>query len=322
MWKYIVKRLLLLIPVLIGVTLLVFAIMNLRPGNPGQIALGMEASQEAIDAYNAKLGLDQPFFTRYFQYMGNLLKGDFGQSWYGSQLVSDRIFDAFPHTLTICLLSVLLAMLLGIPIGILSAVKQYSIWDRIATIIAMLFASIPKFWQCLLMSMLFAVQLKLLPAYGLDSWQSYIMPVFCLSTNTMGLTIRLTRSSMLEEIRKDYVRTARAKGAKEKSVIFRHALRNSLIPVVTACGVNFSLLLGGTVFTESVYAIPGLGSVIVKSISNKDVPMIMGCVVILAICAVVINLLIDILYAYLDPRIKAKYIGGTKKKKKEVATNV
>lgn len=314
MWRYIVKRLLLLIPVLIGVTLLVFTIMNLKPGDPGRIFLGMEASQEAVDAYNEKLGLNDPFFTRYFNYMKGLLRGDMGTSWYGTESVSERVFSALPGTFKICFFSIILAVIVGVPLGILSAVKQYSIWDRIGTVIAMISASIPTFWLCLLMSMLFAVSLKWLPAYGLDSWKSYIMPVIALSVNTMGMTLRLTRSSMLEEIRKDYVRTARAKGAKETSVIFHHALRNSLIPVITALGANFSILLGGTVFVESVYAIPGLGSIIVKAITNKNVPMIMGCVVVLAVCSVVINLLVDLCYAYLDPRIKAQYVGGKKKR--------
>ena len=319
MWKYIVKRLLLLIPVMIGVTLLVFTIMNLKPGDPGRIFLGMEASQEAVDAYNENLGLNDPFFTRYFNYMKGLVKGDLGTSWYGTEKVAERVFAAFPDTLLLCLLAIALAVIVGVPLGILSAVKQYSIWDRLGTVFAMLSASIPNFWLCLLMSMLFASTLKWLPAYGLDSWKAYIMPVIALSVHTMGVTVRLTRSSMLEEIRKDYVRTARAKGAKEKSAIFHHALRNSLIPVVTALGANFSTLLGGTVFVESVYALPGLGNIIVKSITNKNVPMIMGCVVILAICCVIINLLVDLCYAYLDPRIKAQYVGGKKKRKGDKA---
>lgn len=315
MWRYIVKRLLLLIPVMIGVTLLVFAIMNLKPGDPGRIFLGMEASQEAVDAYNDSLGLNDPFFVRYFDYMKGLVKGDLGTSWYSNESVADRVFSAFPATLWLCLLAILVAVVVGVPLGILSAVKQYSIWDRLGTVFAMVAASLPTFWLCLLMSMLFAVILRWLPAYGLDSWKAYIMPVIALSLGSMGMVVRLTRSSMLEEIRKDYVRTARAKGAKEKSVIFHHALRNSLIPVITALGSTFSVLLGGTVFVESVYAIPGLGSIIVKSITNKNVPMIMGCVVLLAVCSVVINLVVDLCYAYLDPRIKAQYV-GTKKKKK------
>lgn len=307
MWRYIVKRLILLIPVVIGVTLLVFFIMNVKPGDPGRMILGMSATQEAVDAYNSSLGLDQPFFVRYFDYLLHLIQGDFGVSWKGAEPILPTILELFPNTIKICLLAIAFAMAIGIPLGVLSAVKQYSVVDRVASTLAMVLASVPVFWLCLLMTLLFSVVLKWLPSFGLNSWQSYIMPMIALGANTLGLSIRLTRSSMLEEIRQDYIRTARAKGVKEKTVIFTHALRNSLIPVVTACGTNFSLLLGGTVFVEAVFAIPGLGQYLITAVNNKDVPVVMGCVVILAISVVVINLIIDIIYAFLDPRIKSQY---------------
>ena len=317
MWRYIVKRLLMLIPVVIGVTFLVFSIMNLKPGDPGRMILGLNASQETVDQYNIELGLDRPFLVRYLDYMGHLVRGDFGQSWYGSEPVLPHILQLYPATLKICLLSILFAMAVGIPLGVLSAVKQYSLADRIASTFAMILASIPTFWLCLLMTLLFAVRLKLLPSFGLTSWKHYIMPMIALGAGTMGLTIRLTRSSMLEEIRQDYVRTARAKGAKEKTVIFRHALRNSLIPVVTACATNFSLLLGGTVFVEAVFAIPGLGNYLIGAVNQKDIPVVMGCVVILAISIVIINLGVDIIYAFLDPRIKSKYQGSIRQSRRK-----
>ena len=316
MWKYILKRLLWLIPVIIGVTLLVFAVMNLKPGDPGRTYLGLNASQAAVDEYNESLGLNDPFFVRYFNYMKGLLRLDFGKSWVGGESVNERIRSAVPQTLKICVLAIVLSFVVGVPIGVLSAVKQYSIADRTFTILAMILACIPVFWLCNLAAMLFTLKLHWLPATGLDSWKAYIMPVVCTAANTIGLTVRMARSSMLEEIRKDYVRTARAKGAKEKSVILKHALRNSMIPVTTLLGINFSLLMGGTVFVESVYSIQGLGSIIYRSISNNDIPMLTGCVVILAVFSVIVNLLVDVLYAYLDPRIKAKYTG---KKKKKVA---
>ena len=318
MWKYIVKRLLLLIPVVIGVTFLVFGIMNLKPGDPGRMILGISATQEAVDEYNVALGLNKPFLVRYLDYMKNLVRGDFGVSWYGSEPVLPNILHLFPATLKICLLALIFAMAVGIPLGVLSAVKQYSIADRIASTFAMILASVPTFWLCLLMTLFFSVRLNLLPSFGLSSWKHYIMPMFALGANMLGSCIRLTRSSMLEEIRQDYVRTARAKGAKEKTVIFLHALRNSLIPVVTACGTTFSLLLGGTVFVEAVFAIPGLGNYLITAVTKKDIPVVMGCVVILAISVVIINLLIDILYAFLDPRIKSKYQGSVRSRRKAV----
>lgn len=312
MWKYILKRLLWLIPIILGVTLLVFALMSLKPGDPGRTYLGLNATQEAVDEYNESLGLNDPFFVRYFNYVKGLIKLDFGKSWVGGEPVNDRIMSALPQTLKVCVYAIVVAFITGLPIGILSAVKQYSLADRVLTIIAMILACIPVFWLCNMAAMFFTLKLHWLPATGLGSWKAYIMPVFGTAANTIGLTVRMSRSSMLDEMRKDYIRTARAKGAKESSVIFKHALRNSLISVTTTLGVNFSILMGGTVFVESVYSIQGLGTCIVRSISNNDVPMLTGCVIILATFSVIVNLLVDLLYAYLDPRLRAKY--ASKKK--------
>jgi len=319
MWRYILKRLLWLIPIILGVTLLVFALMSLKPGDPGRVYLGLNATQEAVDAYNESLGLNDPFFVRYFNYVKGLIKLDFGKSWVGGESVNDRIMSALPQTLKVCVYALVVAFITGLPIGILSAVKQYSLADRVLTIIAMILACIPVFWLCNMAAMLFTLKLHWLPATGLDTWKAYIMPVIGTAANTIGLTVRMSRSSMLDEMRKDYIRTARAKGAKESSVIFKHALRNSLISVTTTLGVNFSILMGGTVFVENVYAIQGLGTCIVRSISNNDVPMLSGCVIILATFSVIVNLLVDLLYAYLDPRLRAKYTGKKKvaKAKKE-----
>lgn len=317
MWRYILKRLVQVIPVLIGCTLLVFTVMNLKPGDPGRNYLGIEASQEEVDAYNESLGLNRPFFERYFDYMWGICKGDFGRSWIGGTEILPKIAELFPRTVKIVILAILYAVCVGIPLGVFSAVKQYSVGDRIASILAMTITSIPAFFNCLLLLLTFALTLKWLPAYGLGGWKNYILPMVALGAATMGNLLRQMRSNMLEEIRKDYVRTARAKGAKERTVIFKHALRNSLIPVVTCAGSSFSILLGGTVFIEGVFAIPGIGNLIVKSISNNDTPTIMGCVVVLSVCTVLINLGVDIIYAYLDPRIKAKYIGSVKQSKRQ-----
>lgn len=317
MWKFVLKRILWVIPVVIGVTLAVFVIMNVRPGDPGRNYLGVNATQEAVDAYNDSLGLNDPFVDRYMDWMKGLVKLDFGKSWIGGQSVNERIYLAFPNTLKICLYGIILTALLGIPFGVYSAVRQYTAADRFMTILAMVLACIPTFWLCNLMQVLFASKLHWLPAVGTDSWKAFIMPVFCMAANQIGVALRLTRSTMLEEVRQDYIRTVRAKGAPESSVILKHALRNSLIPVITVLGTNFTVLLGGTVFIEGVFAIQGLGTLILKGINTKDIPMIMGCVVILAVMSVFVNLLVDIVYAFIDPRIKSQYVGQKKKAKKQ-----
>lgn len=320
MWRYILKRLLYVIPVMIFCSFAVFGIMNIKPGDPGRTALGVKAPQEAVDAYNHELGLDKPFLVRYKDYMVNLLKGDFGTSYVGGKEIWPQIKELFPNTIRLSILSIVFSLIIGIPLGVLSAVKQYSFADRLSSVIAMILACIPSFWFCLLLMMAFSVKLKWLPAFGLTEWKCYILPVIALSSNTIGTIIRLTRSTMLEEIRKDYVRTARSKGAKERTVIYSHALMNSLIPVVTSLGSKFTGLIGGSVFVEGVFAIPGLGRLIITAINNNDTPTVVGCVVLVSCCSVLINLGVDILYAFLDPRIKAKYIGSVKKRRKtEVA---
>jgi len=316
MWRYILKRLLYLIPVVLFCTFVVFFIMNLNPGDPGRLALGFEATQEAVDAYNHEIGLDRPLLVRYAEYVINLCKGDFGNSYIGGKAVWPQIKEFFPNTLKLSVLALVFSVIIGVPIGVLSAVKQYSLADRVSSVTAMLLACIPPFWLCLLLMMLFSVKLGWLPAYGLSDWKSYILPVLALSANGIGANIRLTRSTMLEEIRKDYVRTARSKGAKERAVIYSHALMNSLIPVVTSLGTRFTRQIGGSVFIESVFAIGGIGSLVIKGVNNNDTPIVVGSVVIISICSVFINLLVDIVYAFLDPRIKGRYVASGKKKKK------
>ena len=290
--------------------------MNLKPGDPGRLALGLEASQEAVDAYNHEIGLDRPLLVRYADYMFNLLKGDFGKSYIGGKAIWPQIKQFFPNTLKLSVSALIFSFIVGVPIGVLSAVKQYSLADRAASVTAMILACIPPFWLCLLLMMLFSVKLGWLPAYGLSDWKSYILPVIAISSNAIGSNIRLTRSTMLEEIRKDYVRTARSKGAKERTVIYSHALMNSLIPVVTSLGTKFTRQIGGSVFVETVFAIGGIGSLVIKGVNNNDTPTVVGSIVIISVCSVLINLLVDIVYAFLDPRIKGRYIASGKKRKK------
>ena len=308
MIKFVVKRILITIPVLLGVALIVFTILSFTPGNPGRLILGENATQAEVDALNHEFGVDQPFFTRFVHYIKNIVtKFDFGNSYLTRQPVLNEITARFPVTFRLALLSICFTCLLGCSLGVLSAVKQYSLLDTASTIGALFFAAIPGFWLALMLIHLFALKLELLPSYGVDTWTGYILPVVCMTfTGAAGL-LRLTRSTMLETIRMDYVRTARAKGATEGRVVFVHALRNALMPVVTSLGMNFGALLGGTIVTESVFAIPGLGTHILSAIRKKDVPTVMGGTLFLAALFCAIMLIVDLIYAYLDPRIKAKY---------------
>lgn len=305
--RYILRRLAMMIPVLLGVTLIVFTIMSFTPGDPARLILGQSAPQETVDKLHTEMGLDDPFAVRYFRYMGGVLHGDFGISYRTQRPVFEEIFTRFPVTLELAFASIVLVVLIGIPLGILSAVKQYSVLDMICTVSAMLMASVPGFWLGLMMILLFSLNLGWLPSSGVGSPAHYIMPAIALSLPIAAEVLRMTRSTMLETIRQDYIRTARSKGASERTVIWRHALKNALLPVVTVIGSEFGGLLGGTILIESVFALPGLGSLVVNSIRTKDVPQVMAATLFIAFIFCVVLLFVDILYAFIDPRIKARY---------------
>ena len=308
MHKYIAKRLLTLIPIILGVTFIVFSIMALTPGDPGRMILGQNASQEAVDMLNDELGLNKPFLIRYVDYIIGAVQGDFGNSYRTGQPVFDEIFVRLPATVTLAVLAIITSVILGIPLGILSAVKQYSLVDYISTVAAMLMASIPGFWLGLMMILLFSLKLGWLPPSGIGSFAHYIMPTIMLAIPNAAAILRLTRTTMLETIRADYIRTARAKGAPEKTVIWKHALKNALLPVITVVGINFGGLLGGTIIAESVFSIPGLGSLTLTAIRMKDIPQVMATVIFLAALFSIVMMLVDILYAFVDPRLRAMYV--------------
>ncbi len=308
MYKYVVKRLLFTIPVLIGVTFIVFTIMALTPGDPGRMILGQAAKQEAVAQLNHELGYDRPFFTRFFEYLKDIVtKLDFGESYRTRKPVFDEIWAKFPHTFKLAVFSIIFSSLIGVSLGILSAVKQYTFIDTFSTVMAMFFAAIPGFWLGMMLIYFFSLRFGLLPSSGIDSWQGFILPIVTLTLSGSASLLRLTRSTMLETIRADYIRTARAKGATQKIVIWRHALKNALLPVITVLGMQFGGLLGGAVITESVFAIPGLGNHIVSAIRQKDVPVVMAGSLFLAALFCLVMLAVDLLYAFIDPRIKAKY---------------
>lgn len=307
MSKYILQRLGMMVIVVIGISFIVFAIMNLTPGNPAQLILGQSASPEQVAKLEAELGLNEPFFVRYFSYLGNMFTGDFGSSYQTRLPVFEEILSRFPTTLTLAAVAMFFAALIGVPVGVLSAVKQYSVVDAVSTVAALIFASIPSFVLGLILMLVFALNLHWLPATGLSSLSGYILPAITLSTATMATLVRMTRSTMLEVLKQDYVRTARAKGAEEKSVILHHSLRNALLPIVTVIGVDFGYLLGGTVVIESVFAISGLGSLLITSIRMKDTPMVLAAIMFVTVAYSLVNLIVDIIYAYIDPRIKSQY---------------
>ena len=296
-----------MVPVLLGVLLVIFVLDYIRDACPAAIILGEGASLEARAALRLEMGLDDPFFTQLFRFVGNALRLDFGNSWITNRPVFTEIFARFPTTMQLAGMAVVLALVMGIPLGIISATKQYSIFDAIANFTGLLAASIPNFWLGMMLVIFFAVTLPLLPPNGWDTPLHWILPVFTIGASSSAIIMRMTRSSMLECIRSDYIRTARAKGQKERIVIFRHALKNALIPVTTVAGLMFGALLGGAVLTETIFAIPGLGRFMVDAIMRRDGPIVQGGVLLLAVSFTIVNLLVDILYAFIDPRIRSQY---------------
>ncbi len=304
MLRYVVKRLLLAIPVLLGVTFVMFLIALITPGDPAVILLGERATPEELATLREQLGLNDPWYQQYFDYVSKAARGDFGTSYRSRTPVFEELMDRFPNTVQLTVAAMAVALLIGIPLGVLSAVKQNTLIDRFAIIFAMLGSSMPVFWIGLVLILIFSLRLNLLPASGKGGIDNLILPATALGVGAAALIARITRSSMLEVLRNDYMRTARAKGLRERVVVLRHGLGNALIPVVTVVGLQFGALLGGAILTETVFAWPGIGRHIVQAIGQRDYPTVRGGVLLVAMTFVIINVLLDVLYAYLDPRIK------------------
>jgi len=307
MSKYILRRLLLMIPVLIGVTFLVFFIISLTPGDPAVMILGNGATEEAISELREEMGFNEPVIIQYGNYMKDLLTGDMGTSYSTGKSVGSEIGQRFPNTFKLTLSAIVLSVMISIPIGVVSATRQYSLFDNIGMIIALIGISMPSFWVGLILIIIFALNLRWLPSGGMDGLKSLILPAFTLAIASTASITRTTRSSMLEVIRQDYIDTAKAKGVSRGVVIRKHALKNALIPAITVIGLEFGVLLGGAVLTETVFSWPGIGRLMVESIQRKDTPMVLGCIIVFAVAFSLVNLLIDILYSFIDPRIKASY---------------
>ena len=308
MYRYVIKRVLFLIPTILGVTFIIFFVMGLTPGNPGRMIPGPTAKQEAIDTLNHDLGYDLPIAERYVNYLKDIVtEGDFGMSYFSGRPVFDEIWPRFLVTIRMSLLILVISVCVGVPVGIYSAVKQYSLWDTVPTMMAFFLAAVPSFVIGMVLMYFFALKINIFPSFGLSGLKSYILPVSAVAISEAAAYLRFTKSSMLEAIRQDYVRTARGKGVPERTVIWKHAMRNALLPVITCVGMRFGVLLAGMVTTERLFSIPGIGSLIVDSISKKDEPVIIAASILIASAFTMLMLLVDIAYAYVDPRIRAKY---------------
>jgi peptide/nickel transport system permease protein len=306
--KYVLKRILYLIPVLAGVALIVFTLLYITPGDPAKMMLGERAGEEALRQFRQENGLDRPFFIQFGNFLLKAVtRGDVGKSYITKRPVTEEIMEAFPQTLKLAGYSMLIALCVGIPFGIISAIKQYSMFDTTVIILAMIGISMPAFWLGLLLILLFSVNLGWLPSSGFESFRAMILPSVTLSTGSIAMLTRMTRSCMLEVVRQDYIRTARTKGQKERVVIVKHALGNALIPVITVSGLQFGYLLGGAMLTETIFSIPGVGRLMVNAIMMRDFPVVQGGVLFVALAFSVVNLLVDLLYGYVDPRIRADY---------------
>ncbi len=316
MTRYVAQRVLSLFPVLLGVTLLVFLVMQLAPGDPAQIMLGPKATATSLAQLRHELGLDQPLHVQYVRWLGRVLQGDWGRSIQLKREVLPFVLDRFRNSAYLMLLAVLLACSVGIPVGVLSAVRQYKLDDRVAMILVLMGFSTPIFWLGIILQIIFGLKLGILPVSGmqspgqtgtLDLIIHLILPGVTLATGATAIIARMTRSSMLEVIRQDFIRTARAKGLDERLTISRHALKNALIPVVTVVGLQVGYLLGGDILIEIVFSYPGIGLAMVNGILARDFPLVQGAILIVASSYVLVNLAVDIAYAYLDPRIRYEH---------------
>ena len=307
MVRYVVKRLLMLIPILLAVSFIVYFIVDLAPADEVDVQYGSELTVEEKDAIREERGLNDPFIVRYGRYLVKMLQGDLGVSSASGEPVFDLYMEKVPNTLSLTLVSIVVSLLISIPLGVLAALKQNSWIDATCTVIGLAGISLPCFCTGLVLILLFSHRLNWLPSFGAEHWYSVILPAMTVGLQNTGLILRTTRSSMLEVIRADYLRTARAKGVSEKSVIMKHALKNAMIPILTVIGTNMAVNIGGAVVTETVFAWPGVGRMIINGIGQRDTNLVTGFIIMTTMISSVIILLVDIIYGFVDPRIKARY---------------
>jgi peptide/nickel transport system permease protein len=302
--RYVVVRLLWIVPVVLGVSLIVFSIMKLVPGDVAQVIAGMDGTAEDVELIRHSLGLDRPVHEQYLTFLGNMLQGDFGRSAVTKRPVADEIASRIGPTAELAVAAFLISLLVGLPAGVISATRRYSIWDTLSTLIALIGVSMPVFWLGLMLMLLFSVTLGWLPSSGAGTPAQLVLPALALGSASTAIIARQTRSGMLEVMSQDYVRTARAKGLTEWVVLMRHALKNALIPTITVAGLQVGYLMGGAVLAETVFARPGLGRLLVDSIARRDIPVVQTTIMLLSVTFVLVNLIVDLLYVKLDPRIQ------------------
>ncbi len=310
--KLVLVRVLALVPMLLALSMASFALVHVIPGDPALVMMGGEGTTQAVEELRRQLGLDRPLHVRYLEWVGQIARGNLGESLYNKTRVSEELLWRMPTTLSLVTLALLFSIAIGVPAGLLSAAFRNSWIDHAARLLTLVSLSLPSFWLGLMLIILFALWLDLLPIVGYEPitrgfWKAIpflILPSLSLGTYLAALLTRLTRSSMLEVLNQDYVRTARAKGLRDRVVLMRHALRNALIPIVTVIGINVGILLGGSAVIETVFVLPGVGQLVVRSLYNRDLPVIQGLILYVAVIYVLVNLLVDIVYTYLDPRLR------------------
>jgi len=310
--NYIIRRLLMMLPTVTIVAILVFSILHIIPGGPAAMMLGLEATTEEIEELSESMGLNKPLLEQFFIWGADILKGDLGESFFFKRPVLSIIFDRIQVTISLAIMAQLIAVLIAIPLGVISAVKHNTVYDRLFMVIAVSGVSIPGFWLALIFVLIFSVQLRWFPVQGyiaitesFSGWiRHLILPAVALGVRRSAIMSRITRSCILEELSADYIRTIRSKGITEKMVIFKHALKNSMITIITVIGLSFTTLLGGAIIIEMVFCFPGIGSLMIGSIMRRDYPVIQGILIIFTLICVTMNLLIDISYIFFDPKLK------------------
>ena len=317
MLRYIGRRLLLMIPVLIGITIIVQLLIDITPGDPAKLMLGSKATPEKVEELREELGLNDPLYVRYVRYMKGVFQGNFGKSFTTKRPVFEEMMERFPYTLRLVTIGLLLSLCVGVPIGVFAATHQYSWKDNIAMFFALFFVSMPSFWFALMLIQKLGVELRLLPIAGVKTWKGWILPTITMALSGMSIIARQTRSNMLEVIRQDYITTARAKGLSEGRVLYVHALKNAIIPVIVVTGGMFGTLLGGSMISEVIFSIPGLGLYTMTGLLNRDYPVIQSSVLILSTLFSLVILIVDIIFAFVDPRIRSQYTREKRRKREE-----
>jgi ABC-type dipeptide/oligopeptide/nickel transport system permease component len=304
MGRYMLRRLLFLLPTLLGVALLGFAMLKLAGGDPVLLLVGEDADPQMIETITRQLGLDRPLHEQFFTYLSNTIRGDLGESYYTRQPVADEIARRYPRTLTLAVVGVVFSTVVGLALGLVAGVRPYSAADRLSMLVALVGVSVPGFWLALMLIYVFSVELAWLPSIGLSGPQSLILPVIVNSLFSLAYLARMTRAEMIDVLSNDYVRTARSKGLRERVVVIRHALKNALIPLITIAGLSFGFQLSGSVITETIFSIDGIGTMIVRGILARDAPIIQAGILVVALNFIAITFMLDVLYAYVNPRIR------------------